>query len=241
MTDPITPADLIATGPTFTPPKKKRKWPWIVGAALAAVILIPAIAAAGNKGDTEVPTTSQTGGGFVRTEDTKQTPVPVDTRVVMPELVGLTVAEAIAALHTAGLTMDPPAEMGTDWIITSQSVPGGTKVEPTDSTLGVTADAPKPVYTLAQQNAIGKAESYLSHMPFSRTGLIGQLEYEGYSNADAVFGVDHVTVDWNEQAGLKAKSYLSHMTFSRQGLYDQLAYEGYTPEQIEAGLAFVGY
>lgn len=33
--------------------------------------------------------------------------------------------------------------------------------------------------TVSQKNAVEKAKSYLRYMAFSRTGLIGQLEYEG--------------------------------------------------------------
>lgn len=54
--------------------------------------------------------------------------------------------------------------------------------------------------TLNQKNAVKKAESYLRSSAFSYTGLIKQLEYEKFSNEDAVYGVDSCGVDWNEQA-----------------------------------------
>lgn len=37
--------------------------------------------------------------------------------------------------------------------------------------------------------AVGRAKSYISHSAFSRRGLIGQLEFEGYSAAQATAGV----------------------------------------------------
>ncbi len=103
------------------------------------------------------------------------------------------------------------------------------------------AEPAAPELTLSQQNAVGSAEKYLAYTSFSRSGLIDQLEYEGYATADAEFAVDHVAPDWNGQAALKAKSYLDMTTFSRQGLIDQLVFEGFTPEQAEYGVTAVGY
>jgi hypothetical protein len=98
-----------------------------------------------------------------------------------------------------------------------------------------------PALTLAQEQAIGQAESYLNFAAFSRTGLIGQLEYEGFSTEDATFAVDNIVVDWNAQAAAAAESYLNTMSFSRSGLIDQLLYEGFTAEQAEFGVTAVGY
>jgi colicin import membrane protein len=94
--------------------------------------------------------------------------------------------------------------------------------------------------TLSQQNAVEKAESYLEFTAFSKTGLIGQLEFEGFSKADSEYAVNNITVDWNEQAVLKAESYLEFTSFSKQGLIDQLKFEGFTPEQAEHGASAVG-
>ncbi len=87
----------------------------------------------------------------------------------------------------------------------------------------------------SQKNAIRKAESYLRFTAFSRDGLIEQLEFEGFSNEDAVYAVDHITVDWNEQAYEKAKDYLEFTSFSRDGLIEQLEFEGFTPDQAAYG------
>lgn len=87
-----------------------------------------------------------------------------------------------------------------------------------------------------QANAIGSAESYLRYSAFSRTGLIAQLEYEGFSRADSTFAVDSLNVDWFEQAVKSAESYLEYSSFSRQKLYDQLIYEGFLPEEAEFGV-----
>lgn len=95
--------------------------------------------------------------------------------------------------------------------------------------------------TLEQQNAIRSVESYLSFTSFSRTGLIDQLEYEGYSTETATFAVDNYNIDWNEQAAKKAQEYLDFSSFSRDELIDQLEYEGFTAEQAEYGVTAVGY
>jgi hypothetical protein len=79
------------------------------------------------------------------------------------------------------------------------------------------------------------AESYLQFQAFSRTGLIKQLEFEKFATEDATWAVDHVKVDWMEQAAKKAKSYLEHQAFSHDSLVQQLAFEGFTPEEAEHG------
>ncbi|HET7387599.1 MAG TPA: Ltp family lipoprotein, partial [Nocardioidaceae bacterium] len=75
---------------------------------------------------------------------------------------------------------------------------------------------------------------------FSRSGLIQQLKYEGYSRADASFAADAVHADWNEQAGKAAEEYLSMTWFSRSGLIQQLMYDGYTRSQAEHGASQAG-
>ncbi|MFR8171202.1 MAG: Ltp family lipoprotein [Marvinbryantia sp.] len=95
--------------------------------------------------------------------------------------------------------------------------------------------------TMGQKNALTSALSYLDYSAFSYTGLIEQLEYEGYSNEDAVFAVDNCGADWNEQAAKSAKSYLEYSAFSRDGLIEQLEYEGFTHEQAVYGVESNGY
>ena len=95
--------------------------------------------------------------------------------------------------------------------------------------------------TMGQSNALRSAEAYLSTMPFSYSGLIQQLEYEGYSSEDATYGAVNCGADWSEQAAKSATSYLSMMAFSRDGLIEQLQYEGYTYEQAVYGAEANGY
>lgn len=94
--------------------------------------------------------------------------------------------------------------------------------------------------SVSQQNARESARSYLDFAAFSREGLINQLVFEGYSEADAEYGVDALNVNWNKQAARKAREYLEFSSFSRQGLIDQLRFEGFTQAQAEYGVDKVG-
>lgn len=100
--------------------------------------------------------------------------------------------------------------------------------------------------TAGQENARRSAENYLDTMAFSRKGLIGQLSSsagEGYARADAIYAVDHIDVNWNEQAAKSARNYLDTMPFSRQGLIEQLsssAGDGYTYAQAVYGVNQAG-
>lgn len=95
--------------------------------------------------------------------------------------------------------------------------------------------------TTGQKNALKHAQEYLRAMAFSYTGLIKQLEYEGYSHDDAVYGVDNCNANWNEQATKMAKSYLDSMAFSRDGLIKQLEYEGFSYDEAVYGVEQNGY
>ena len=94
---------------------------------------------------------------------------------------------------------------------------------------------------MGQKNALRAAQSYLDLSAFSYTGLIEQLEFEGYDTADATFAADNCGADWNEQAARSAKSYLELTAFSRDGLIEQLEFEGFTHEQAVYGVEQNGY
>jgi hypothetical protein len=104
-------------------------------------------------------------------------------------------------------------------------------------------DKPKPQTTtslrssetLSQKNAVEEAKSYLDYSSFSYSGLVHQLEFEGFSTADATWGADNCGADWYEQAVDKAKSYLDYTSFSYTGLIDQLEFEGFTTDQATYG------
>lgn len=72
----------------------------------------------------------------------------------------------------------------------------------------------KPTETLAQNNAYKDAKQYMDLMAFSYSGLISQLEFSGHSNADSIYAVDKLAINWNQQAVRKGKEYLNIMAFS---------------------------
>lgn len=95
--------------------------------------------------------------------------------------------------------------------------------------------------TLGEKNALAQAGNYLSFTSFSYSGLIEQLEFEGFTPDEAKYAADNCGADWNEQAALKAQEYLDYSSFSRSGLIEQLEFEGFTTEQAEYGVTAVGY
>ncbi len=105
-----------------------------------------------------------------------------------------------------------------------------TKEEPVDSA----------TETLAQKNAVAKAKSYLDYTAFSKSGLVKQLEHEGFSNEDATYAVNKLDIDWREQAVKKANSYLDYTSFSRDGLIKQLEHEGFTNEEATYAVNEIG-
>lgn len=95
--------------------------------------------------------------------------------------------------------------------------------------------APESNISTGQKNALKSAKSYIDLMGFSYQGLIDQLEYEGYSHDEAVYGADNCGADWNAEALESAKSYIRTSPFSYTGLIDQLEYEDFTYEQAVYG------
>lgn len=95
--------------------------------------------------------------------------------------------------------------------------------------------------TLGEKNALQRAKDYLDIMAFSYTGLIDQLEFDGFSYSEAVYAADHCGADWNQQAAKRARSYLEIMSFSRDGLYDQLIFDGFTESEAAYGVSATGY
>ena len=114
---------------------------------------------------------------------------------------------------------------------------GQPTIEPAPATEAVAEPTAKPTkeLTVSQQNAVDKAADYLSYSAFSRSGLIKQLKYEGFSTTDATFGTDAQKANWNEQGAKKAADYLEDSSFSRSGLIKQLKYEGFSTKQATLG------
>jgi hypothetical protein len=94
--------------------------------------------------------------------------------------------------------------------------------------------------TAVQQEAREVAQSYFESSWFSRSGMIEQLEYEGFSYDDAVYGVDSLGADWFEEAIGMADSYIESSWFSRIGLIEQLEYEGFSSSEAQYGVDSLG-
>lgn len=157
------------------------------------------------------------------------------TKIVLI-IIGIFVVIGIIA-SLAGGGKDTPTDATTQ---TETNVVDTTE-NTTDAEAEGTEEAQEQQLTTGQQNALRKADDYLSTMSFSHSGLVEQLEYEGFSTEDAIFAADNCGADWNEQAAKKAQDYLDTMSFSRDGLVEQLEYEGFTAEQAEYGATAVGY
>ena len=93
-----------------------------------------------------------------------------------------------------------------------------------------------------KEEALQTAKDYLETMPFSRSGLISQLEFSGYSTEEAEYAADNSGADWNEMAVLSARSYLDNSDYSEKGLISLLesSSEGFTHEQAVYGVSIAG-
>ena len=95
---------------------------------------------------------------------------------------------------------------------------------------------------IEKRSAIEMAQSYLLTMPFSPSGLYDQLLYEGFSEEDGQFAIDHLIVDWDEMCYETAVSYITNVGgFSKQSLIHQLEYDGFTKKQAKKAVKRLGY
>lgn len=167
-----TPADQPAAQTAPPTRKRLRWWQWaliVVGALVLIGIINGAINGARGSGASAGSADDSAPKPSAMAEETVET-------VEVPDLVGLTMAEARVALDAVDLVL-VTGDAGDDWIVTAQQPAAGE--HPLEGLeLSVISEAPKPVYTLEQQNALDAARSYLDLMGFSRQGLIGQLSSE---------------------------------------------------------------
>jgi hypothetical protein len=139
--------------------------------------------------------------------------------------------EPVAATATSSTSAAAPTT-------TTTTAPSTTAVAPPSTTTQPPPPPPTPEpppLSPGQRNALGSAKDYLDYTAFSRQGLIDQLKFESYSEADATWAVDQLGADWNQQAVLMAQDYLDYSSFSRDGLVDQLIFSGFTQAEAEYG------
>lgn len=224
-------------------PAKKwytRKAILIPGIIVLAFILIAAIGSGNRRGDNTAAVDKDDVSSEIEEPAVEEEPA-VD--VAVPDVVGKSAILAIAALEDAGFTVPQVTDIGATVVSTD---PAAGEMLPEGSTVTLTIQE-KPKLTLAQENALQSARSYIALAGFSRTKLINQLnsEYgEGYPLDVATWAADAVGADWTAEATEAAQSYLEIGGFSRDRLYEQLtsAYgEAFTPDEANAALAAVGY
>ena len=134
-----------------------------------------------------------------------------------------------------------------------------TKIEATQTPIATPEITPAPTETpeervereirefrnslpIEKRSAIEMAQSYLSTMPFSPSGLYDQLLYEGFSEEDSQFAIDHLIVDWDEMCYETAVSYIRNVGgFSKKSLIHQLEYDGFTKKQAKKAVKRLGY
>lgn len=167
---------------------------------------------------------------FASSEDTKKVSA---TQNASEEASAETTTTVEAAASTT--TEEPTTTTTEAPTTTTAPPPPPTTAPPPPTTLDPFAGE-----TVSQRNARQKAAEYLDFTSFSRSGLIEQLEFEGFTAGDGAYGVDALNVDWNEQAAKKAAEYLDFTSFSRNGLVEQLVFEGFTQAQAEHGASTTG-
>lgn len=91
-----------------------------------------------------------------------------------------------------------------------------------------------------EASALAMAKLHLETLAFSKKGLKDQLLFEGFSEEEAAYAVDHCEADWKEQAVKKAEEYKALMDLSAGYLREQLAYEGFEEEEIDYAIGQLG-
>lgn len=148
-------------------------------------------------------------------------------------LLAIIVLLIIALFACVGGGDDESAPDDTSYDATTEEI---TEIETTEPS----TSKPDPADDLSaeERNAYKSALNYLDYSGFSRSGLIKQLEYEGFSSEASEKAVSVVEengeVDWEKECLESAKNYLDYSSFSRDGLIEQLEYAGFTDEQINA-------
>jgi hypothetical protein len=243
----------LPDGPATTPGSTKKRHPLsrrpvqialvALGVLLALIIVIgtvngkPKTLVAGDTPTSETTKVEETDEPLVEAEKEPE-------KVIVPDVTGMAASQAVAALRGSGFVVADPTDPDAIVISTTPSKGGITEQ---GSTVTLSVEPPKPKLTLAQENALEQAQSYLDFSSFSRQGLIDQMSSEfgsGYPVDVASWAVDYLNPDWNAEAVEAAESYLEFSSFSRDGLYEQLTSEygsHFTPEQANAALAAVGY
>ena len=66
------------------------------------------------------------------------------------------------------------------------------------------------------------------------------MKFDGFTDAQAVYGVNNCGANWNEQAVKKAQGYIKYLSYSKEQLINQLKFDGFTDAQAKYGVQQVG-
>jgi Host cell surface-exposed lipoprotein len=137
---------------------------------------------------------------------------------IMAVVGGLVLIIVIASVASSGKDNTAGNSQGSATSSQAPSSPAATTPSP--------AAPAAPQYTPEQQQAIEAAEQYLQMgTGFSRLGLIQQLDSSagnGFPRPIARFAVNHIQVNWDQQAAEAAKGYMQEGGFSYNSMVQQL-------------------
>ena len=77
-------------------------------------------------------------------------------------------------------------------------------------------------------------------MFYSRSTLLTQLQYDGFSAEEATYGADNCGADWNMQATVAATHLVASGITDKDGLVAQLQALGFTADEAVYGAAAGG-
>ena len=94
-----------------------------------------------------------------------------------------------------------------------------------------------PVYSDSNNYAARKAQQYLDYTPMSCSGLMKQLEFDGFTSSQAKYGAQQSDAcsGTDIYAARKARQYLEYTPMSCSGLIKQLEFDGFTSSQAQNG------
>lgn len=160
----------------------------------------------------------------------------------------LTALPAVVVLGIIGAAASGSSKKNSSNSNASAPLGGSATMAPTTQTHTTKPSKSKPSLTGPQQQAIESATNYLSEgQGFSRSGMIKQLSSSygsGFPKAVAVFAVNHLNVNWDQQAVVAAKGYkATGGGFSCSGMIQQLSSSygsGFTHAQAVYGAKRAG-
>ena len=95
---------------------------------------------------------------------------------------------------------------------------------------------------IEKRAAIEAAINYIYCCDMSPVKLYEQLIFEGFSEENSEFAVNHIDTDFDEECYNMAYSYVVNIGgFSKQSLIDQLVFEGFTEKQAKKAVKRLGY